>query len=161
MASRFRPFSFVGAGLCGGVAFLVVELLVLPPTKHVPSDWILRLIASLMAGPVALTAPHGLEMGLLAPALGMHAAFSLAFGYAFCRMEDTLPFFLAIVVNTVLAVALYLFNFHFMTRWFPWFATARGAATVLAHVVFGLTTVVTHKGLRNLEFPLRGISARA
>ncbi len=154
VAKRFRPFSFVGAGLAGGLVFLVTELVLLPPTKHVPADWILRLIASLMAGPITLTAPSTLEVGLLAPALGMHAAFSLLFGYVFCQLEDDFSFWGAIVASVLLAVGIYIFDFHVMTRAFPWFASARGGATLLAHIFFGVTTVLTHKGLRSLRLPL-------
>jgi hypothetical protein len=110
MARRFGRLGFVGAGLAGGVVFLAVELLFLPPTRHVPPDWILRLIASLMAGPETLTAPASLEVVLLAPAIGIHAVFSLALGYVFCRMEDSLPFWRALVASVLLALAVYVFD---------------------------------------------------
>ncbi len=153
--------SFVGAGLAGGAVFLLVELLLLPPTKDVPFDWILRLLAAFMAGPVTLTAPRSLDAGLVAPALGMHAAFSLAFGWIFCRMEDTLPFWRAILFSVALAFGLYMFNFHVMTWVFPWWASVRGGATILAHVLFGVTTVLTHKGLGSIRLPGRVTSAEA
>lgn len=125
----------------------MTELLLLPPTKHLPADWILRLIAYLMAGPTALTAAPNMMGAVLAPALGMHVAFSLAFGYLFCGIEDLFSFWSALLVSVVLGLAIYLFNFHVMTSIYPWFATVRGGATVLAHVLFGVTTTVTHKGL--------------
>jgi hypothetical protein len=153
--------SFVGAGLSGGAVFLAVELLLLPPTKHVPFNWILRLLAAFMAGPVTLTAPTSMDAGLIAPALGMHAAFSLAFGWAFCRMEDTLPFWRAIVFSAALGFGLYMFNLYVMTFVFPWWATVRGGATILAHVLFGVTTVLTHKGLGSIRLRPRVPSLEA
>lgn len=138
----------MGAGLTGGAVFLLTELLLLPPTKHVPVDWILRLIALLMAGPVTLTAPPSMVGGLLAPAIGMHAALSLVFGYVFCGIEDMLSFPRALAASIVLGLLLYLFNFHVMTLIYPWFASIRGPATMLAHVLFGVTTVLAHKGFR-------------
>ena len=125
----------------------------LPPTRHVPPDWILRLIASLMAGPETLTAPASLEVVLLAPAIGIHAVFSLALGYVFCRMEDSLPFWRALVASVLLALAVYVFDFYVMTRTLPWFASARGGATLSAHVLFAVTIVLAHKGLRDLRLP--------
>jgi hypothetical protein len=141
----------VGAGLAGGAVFLVVELLLLPPTKHVPFDWILRLLAAFLAGPVTLTAPRSGDPGLIVPALGIHAAFSLAFGWVFCRMEDTLPFWRAILFALALGFGLYMFNFYVMTYVFPWWATVRGGASILAHLLFGVTTVLAHKGLGSIR----------
>ncbi len=156
---RFHPLSFVGAGLAGGAAFLVLELVLLPPTKHVGVDWFLRLVAALMAGPFTLSAPSTQVGAVIAPALGMHASLSLAFGWIFCRMEDTLTFWQAIVGSVALGVGIYSFDFHVMTYLFPWFAMARGIATVIAHVAFGLTTVLTHKGLSGLRLPGRRAAA--
>lgn len=161
MARRPHPLSFVGAGLAGGAVFLVVELALLPPTKHVPFDWILRLLAAFMAGPVTLTAPRSMDAGLVAPALGMHAAFSLAFGWVFCRMEDTLSFWRAVVFSLALGFGLYMFNFYVMTWVFPWWATVRGGATILAHLLFGVTTVLAHKGLGSIRLRPRVTSLEA
>ena len=141
--------------------FLVVELLLLPPTKHVPFDWILRLLAAFLAGPVTLTAPRSGDAGLIVPAVGIHAAFSLAFGWVFCRMEDTLPFWRAILFSLALAFGLYMFNFHVMTYVFPWWATVRGGVTILAHLLFGVTTVLAHKGLGSIRLRPRVPSLEA
>jgi hypothetical protein len=138
--------------------FLLVELLLLPPTKHVHFDWIFRLLAAFLAGPVTLTAPRSIDAGLIVPALGMHVALSLAFGWVFCRMEDTLTFWQAILFSLALAFGLYMFNFYVMTWVFPWWATVRGGATILAHELFGVTTVLTHKGLGSIRLRPRVIS---
>jgi hypothetical protein len=163
MAARVRNFSFVGAGLAGGFVFLAIELVLMPPTRFVSSDWILRLIASLMAGPVTLTAPSALSLAVLVPALAMHAALSLAFGYVLCRMTDGVTFWRSLAIGVGFGVALYLFNFYVMTRVFPWFATIRGPVTLLAHVLFGITAVVAHKGLSGTSYtegPRAGAEAR-
>jgi hypothetical protein len=161
MARRSHPLSFVGAGLAGGAVFLLVELLILPPTKHLPFDWILRLLAAFLAGPVTLTAPRSADAALIVPAVGMHAAFSLAFGWVFCRMEDTLPFWRAILFSLALGFGLYMFNFYVMTFVFPWWATARGGASILAHLLFGVTTVLAHKGLGSIQLRPRVTSLEA
>jgi len=141
--------------------FLVVELLLLPATKHVAFDWILRLLAAFLAGPVTLTAPRSIDAGLIVPAVGIHAAFSLAFGWVFCRMEDTLPFWRAILFSIALGFGIYMFNFHVMTFVFPWWATVRGWVTILAHVLFGVTTVLAHKGLGSIQLRPRVTSLEA
>ncbi len=147
MVRRSASFRFVAAGLAGGAVFLAVELLLLPVWNHVRADWFLRLVASLMAGPVTLTASRSLELSLVVTALGMHAALSLLFGLAFCWLIDRLSLGSAIGVSVLLGLSLYVFDFYVMTLPLPWFATARGAATLLAHLLFGVTVAAVHKSL--------------
>lgn len=161
MAQPLRPLSYVGAGLAGGAVFLLVELTLLPLTKHLPAIWFLRLVAALQAGPVALYEPTTqwphvpAVVVVVLPALGMHMALSLAFAFVFCKAEDELSLSGSIVVSALLGVALYLQNFYIFTLLFPWFETARGGATILAHVLYGVTTALTHKGLRRVRVPRR------
>jgi hypothetical protein len=154
MTRRSGTFGFVGAGLTGGAVFLVIQLVLLPATLHVPVDWMLRLIASLLAGPVTLTSAPGKTGAVLAPALAMHTALSLLFAYVLCKIGDALPFWRAIVVGAAFGLGLYMFNFYVMTLVLPWFITVRGGATVLAHVLFGATTMLAHKGLSSSARPL-------
>jgi hypothetical protein len=153
---QYRHLTSIGAGLVGGAVFLVVELVFLPITNHLPADWILRLISSLMAGPIALTHPAGQIGGLLITALAVHAALSTSYALVLCRMEDELSVAGSIAASALMGFAIYLVNFYLMTFVFPWFASARGGATIAAHVLFGVTTALAHKGLRGL----RGVSAR-
>jgi hypothetical protein len=146
----FHPLTAVGAGLVGGAVFLVIELVFLPLFNHVPVDWILRLIASLMAGPVTLDWPAGQIGGLILTAAGVHAALSVAYGFLLCRIEDDLSLARAIPVSALMGLAIYLVNFYLLSPVFPWFASARGGVTIIAHVLYGVTTALTHKGLRRL-----------
>jgi hypothetical protein len=66
-------------------------------------------------------------------------------------MEDTLPFWRAIAFSVALGFGLYMFNFHVMTFVFPWWATVRGWVSVLGHLLFGVTTVLAHKGLSSIR----------
>jgi uncharacterized membrane protein YagU involved in acid resistance len=144
----FHPLSWAGAGLAGGAVFLAVELVLLPIVNHLPADWFLRLLAALITGPVALTHPAGQNGALLVCAFIAHLTFSLAFAFVLCRVEDSLPFLAAIAASALLGLALYMINFYLLTLAFPWFATIRGGVTIAAHVAYGVTTTVTHKGLR-------------
>jgi hypothetical protein len=157
MRGSFHPLSAVGAGLVGGAVFLATELVFLPLVNHLPADWILRLIASLMAGPVTLSWPAGQLGGLVLTAAGVHAALSVAYAFVLCRMEDELGLIAAIVASALMGLAIYLVNFYLLSPVFPWFASARGGATLAAHVLYGITTALTHKGLRriSLEQPAR------
>jgi hypothetical protein len=153
MARAIHHLTSVGAGLVGGAVFLVFELVFLPVAKHLPADWILRLMAALVAGPVALThslRPAGDFGGLLVDALLVHAALSTAYALVLCRIEDDLSVAASLAASAAIGLAIYLVNFYLLTPAFPWFATARGGVTIAAHLLFGVTTALTHKGLRRV-----------
>jgi hypothetical protein len=151
MRRQFHPLSAVGAGLVGGAVFLAIELVFLPIVNHVPVDWILRLIASLMAGPVTLSWPAGQIGGLLLTAAGVHAALSVAYAFLLCRVEDELTIGLAIPASALLGLSIYLVNFYLLAPVFPWFASARGGVTLTAHLLYGVSTALAHKGLRRIR----------
>jgi hypothetical protein len=151
MRRPFHPLSAVGAGLVGGAVFLGVELVFLPLVNHVPADWILRLIASLMAGPVTLSWPAGQIGGLVLTAAGVHAALSVAYAFVLCRVEDELTVGRAIAASALMGLAIYLVNFYLLAPVFPWFASARGGVTLTAHALYGISTALTHKGLRRIR----------
>jgi hypothetical protein len=151
MPRPFRVLPAVGAGLVGGAVFLVVELVFLPIVNHVPADWILRLIGSLTAGPVTLSWPAGQIGSLVVNTLLAHAALSVAYALLLCRMEDEVSPTGSVAVGALMGFAIYLVNFYLLSPIFPWFASARGVVTIAAHVLYGVTTALTHRGLRRRE----------
>jgi hypothetical protein len=151
MPRPFRVLPAVGAGLVGGAVFLVIELVFLPIANHVPPDWILRLIASLAAGPITLSWPAGQIGGLIVDALAAHAALSVAYAIVLCRMEDEVSPPESIAVGALMGFAIYLVNFYLFSLIFPWFVSARGVVTIVAHLAYGVSTALTHRGLRRVQ----------
>jgi hypothetical protein len=131
--------------------FLVVELIFLPIANRLPADWILRLIASLTAGPVTLSWPAGQIGGLIVSTLAAHSALSVAYAIVLCRMEDEVSPPASVAVGALMGFAIYLVNFYLLSPIFPWFASARGVVTIAAHVLYGVSTALTHRGLRRIE----------
>jgi hypothetical protein len=143
-----KALSLCGAGLAGGVVFFLVQLVFLPIEKHFSPDTVLRLMAAILAGPVTLTWPVGQFGALLFLALLSCYTLSVLFGFFFCRMEDRLSLSGSIVASALMGFALYFVCFYLGTFLFPFFAKARGVTSLVACILYGVTTAVTHKGLR-------------
>jgi hypothetical protein len=148
MARTLPSLTAIGAGLAGGAVFFAVEVLFLPIEKHVPADTILRVMAEVLAGPVTLTRPAGQTGALLFLSLLVCGTAAVVFGFFFCRMEDGLSLGRSIVAAALMGFALYLVCFYLVTYLFPGFARIRGLTSLAACVLYGVTTAVTHKGLR-------------
>jgi hypothetical protein len=151
MPRQFRVLPAVGAGLVGGAVFLAIELIFLPVANHLPADWILRLVASLAAGPITMSWPAGQTGALIVNTLAAHAALSVAYAILLCRMEDEVSPAGSVAIGALMGFAIYLVNFYLLSPIFPWFASARGVVTIVAHLAYGVTTALTHRGLRRIR----------
>jgi hypothetical protein len=147
MARSFPSLSALGAGLAGGAVFYLVELVFLPIEKNAPADLFVRLSAALLAGPVTLAWPAGHLGAMLVLSFIACFTFAVVLGLFFCRMEDGLSIPASILAATLMGFALYLVGFHLLALAFPLFRAARGPTTLVACVLFGVTTALMHKGL--------------
>jgi len=100
---------------------------------------------------VSLHEAHGSGHGL-AVALATHYVLGIVFGLVLATVivgfhYETSAGMLQLF-GVVFGAALYLLNFHAMAALFPWFADLRGWATFIAHLVFGLTVVLTYMRLQ-------------
>lgn len=64
----------------------------------------------------------------------------------------------AVGIGVVYGLGLYLVNFHLLTAVFPWFAVARGWASVIGHLAFGgvagaLYRAITPQAIRRPAAP--------
>jgi hypothetical protein len=150
MARTIPSLPAAGAGLAGGAVFLLVELVFLPLEKHASPGLVLRLLAGALAGPVTMTWPAGHIGSLLVLSLLVVLTFSILVGFFFCAMADELSLGGAIVASMLMGFALYLVVFYGLALpfAFPWLASARGVTSLVACVLYGVTTSVAHKGLR-------------
>ena len=56
-----------------------------------------------------------------------------------------------LLVGAIFGFVIYIVNFHVLTRVFPWFAESRGMATLLAHLVFGMSAAFLYWRLERRE----------
>lgn len=98
-----------------------------------------RLTAALLLGPSALAAEPVWRWDVLLAATLIH--FTLSFIYAAIALPFARPLAMAhaLLAGAAFGLAIYAVNLHGFTLLFPWFAVARGWATLIAHGVFGAT----------------------
>jgi carbon monoxide dehydrogenase subunit G len=97
-----------------------------------------RMTAALLMGSGILPPPYTARADILVVATLIH--FALSAGYAL--LPTLLPWQLDrswLVVGIVYGFAIYGINLYGFTLLFPWFTVARDSATLMAHLVFGVT----------------------
>ena len=140
------------AGLVGGALLMVLELLWSTHASN-GSPWrISHLVAAMLLGDGALQNAASFNLGVVAVALATHYVLGIVFGLVLATVivgfhYETSAGMLQLF-GVVFGAALYLLNFHAMAALFPWFADLRGWATFIAHLVFGLTVVLTYMRLQ-------------
>jgi hypothetical protein len=60
-----------------------------------------------------------------------------------------------LAAGAVFGLAIYLINFYGMVRMFPWFVDLRGWATLVAHLIFGMSTAAMYWQLQRSDIEVR------
>jgi hypothetical protein len=130
MAWRAVPI----AGLAGGLAYLLVTVILTPALVGGSSGLTLRYSAALLLGPGALV-----EAGITPLAVGLlvHLALSVLFALIIAVVVHRWGLWVGILGGAALGLALYGINLYFMTRVFDWFRAINTPVLLLAHLVFG------------------------
>lgn len=142
------------SGFAAGAALMVLELLwssIIMGTN----PWAMsHMVAAIVLGPDALqSTDFGLE--IVAAALVTHYVLGIILGLILAAI--VVPFHfdssmgMALLAGAVFGLAVYLFNFYGMVRFFPWFAEIRGLATLAAHVIFGMVLSVMYWKLEQVK----------
>lgn len=141
------------AGFAAGAVLMVLELLW--STVMGISPWqISHMIAALVMGPDALESAD-FNLTIVAAALVTHYVLGIIFALILAAL--IVPFHfdssvgMALLTGAVFGLAMYLFNFYGMVRFFPWFIEMRGWATLLAHAIFGMTVAAMYWKLEQVE----------
>lgn len=132
------------AGFAAGAVLMVIELLWAAAMSSAGPWRVSQLIAAVLLGTDALQAPAGtFSVGVVATALATHYASGVVFGLAAAVIGAGLHYDTSAVVMAVMGAAfgaiLYAFNFHVATFLFPWLSELRGWATLVAHLIFGVS----------------------
>ncbi|MGH6638971.1 MAG: hypothetical protein ACREBY_10265 [Polaromonas sp.] len=133
------------AGLAAGAVLMVLELfwstLVTGGSPWAAS----HMIAAIVMGPGALQSSD-FSLGVVAVALAVHYVLGTLFGLALAviiaplRQDSSVG--MALLAGAVFGAVLYLLNFYGMVHFFPWFADWRGGATLVTHLLFGMTAAL-------------------
>ncbi len=142
------------AGFLAGLAFLLVNLFVIPAVIGGNAWIMIRLAASVLLGDTILAPPATFDLSALAAGLLVHFTLSVLFALfiAFCLHRWGIV--VGIVGGALFGLALYGINFYTLTMpdLYPWFYPFRGVPMALSHVLFGALAGGIYEALEVEEF---------
>ena len=98
-----------------------------------------RLTAAIVVGTAVLQPVATFDVYVMLVATVVHFTLSIAFAAALSLLVARCSMPQALAIGAAFGAALYVVNLHLMTLVFPWFAASRGAITLAAHIVFGVS----------------------
>ena len=126
------------AAALGGLAMLLVVMVLVPIATRTSPFVAPRIMAALLIGRAALPPPSGFQLGLFVVGMMVHFTLSVAFTFAFASVVRGLGAAATIAAGAVFAVGIYVLDFYVLAGAFPWVVEARGAGWLLAHLTFGV-----------------------
>lgn len=135
------------AGLAAGAILMVLELF-WSTFAGGGNPWAAsHMVAAIVMGPDTLQS-SGFNLTVVAVALAAHYVLGIVFGLILAtiiapfRRESNVS--MVTLAGLVFGAVLYLFNFHAMTHFFPWFIEWRGTATLMSHLIFGVAAALLY-----------------
>lgn len=135
----------VWAGLIGGAAFMMLEMIMVPVFGGGSAWGPPRLIAAIIMGKGVLPPPATFDIGVLMGAMAVHFPLSIIFALVLAWVVARFDTGVAVLVGAGFGLMLYLVNFYGFTAIFPWFAMARNWITIVTHIMFGVIAVAVYK----------------
>lgn len=137
------------AGFAAGAVLMVLEL-IWAASMHMDGPWrIPHMVAALVLGPGILErTPSEFSLLVVSIALVTHyvlgVVFGVLLGFLIAGFHYETSLGMIQTIGAVFGFVLYLFNFHGMSWFLPWFAELRGWGTLMAHLVFGVLAAVLY-----------------
>ncbi|ALX16510.1 sodium:proline symporter [Burkholderia cepacia JBK9] len=141
------PVPILWAAFGAAVGSTVIELLLWPlvgddALRNLLRD--ARLTAAIVMGRRVLGSAGGFDPLIMGVATLVHAALSLVYAAALARLVHGLSLRAALLAGGAFGLVLYGVNLYAFTARFPWFIPVRGAITLVAHLVFGITAAAVY-----------------
>ncbi len=142
----------VWAGLIGGAAFMMLEMIMVPLFGG-GSPWgPPRMIAAIAMGKGVLPPPATFDIGVLMAAMAVHFPMAIVFTLILAWVVARFDMGKSVLIGAVFGLLLYFVNFYGLTAIFPWFAMARNWITIFTHIMFGVIAVAAYKHFAKHNF---------
>lgn len=144
---RTSPVPILWAAFGAAVGSTVIELLLWSiagddAIRNLFRD--ARLTAAIVMGRSVLGPSAGFDPIVMGVATLVHAALSLVYAAVLAKVVRNMSLGAALLAGGAFGLILYGVNLHAFTAIFPWFIPVRGAITLLAHLVFGVTAAAVY-----------------
>ncbi|MEW5850774.1 MAG: hypothetical protein AB2A00_18445 [Myxococcota bacterium] len=135
------------AGIVAGVVFIVLDV-TLVPLLGLGSPWEpVRMIAAIALGPSVLPPPATFDLRIFLVAMMVHFSLSSIYSVVRVVVVEGWAQSLTPLSRGLYGLVIYLVNFYGFTRFFPWFAEARGWVSILVHVAWGMVLPIAYETL--------------
>jgi prepilin signal peptidase PulO-like enzyme (type II secretory pathway) len=135
-----REFDWGAAGWAGviaGVLYILADSTMVALFTHDSSSALVRRIAAIaLGGPSESPSPQFTQLVFFAATV-VHLPLSLLYARIIAAVVQRLDAARATACGAALGAGIYVMNYYGFTHLFPWFATGRGAITLVSHVLFG------------------------
>ncbi|WP_069704934.1 sodium:proline symporter [Burkholderia seminalis] len=144
---QISPVPILWAAFGAAVGSTVIELLLWAiagddAVRNLLRD--ARLTAAIVMGRSVLGSSGGFDPLLMGVATLVHAALSLVYAAVLARLAHGLSLRATPLAGGAFGLVLYGVNLYAFTAIFPWFIPVRGAITLIAHLVFGVTAAAVY-----------------
>ena len=146
----------VRGGAAGGLAFLILEMALVPLVLGGSAWGPVRMIAGLVMGPDVVP-PAATVDGVVVVGLAVHFALSALYGVILALIVPRMMGGQAVLIGGLYGLVLYLVNFYGFTLLFPWFAMAHNWVTVLSHLAFGVVAGAVYVDRVQRVTPVRAV----
>lgn len=143
----------IWAGLIAGLAFLVLEMLMVWLFMG-ESPWAPpRMIGAMVLGKDVLPPPATFDAGVVGAASGVHFVLSILYGLVIGALIHRMrPLGVALLSGSTVGLGIYLVNFYLIApALFPWFEMARNWISIFTHILFGLVSAYAYFKFRHKE----------
>lgn len=151
--ARMDPKAAILSGLIAGVAFMMMEMILVAAMGESP--WgPPRMMAAMVMGQDVLPPPASFDFMVFMVAMIVHFVLSvvLAFPLAWAISRWHLSLGGALALGATFGLLIYLVNFYPVTAiLFPWFAMARNWITISSHIVFGIVLAWAYLAIARRE----------
>jgi hypothetical protein len=151
---RIDRSAAVWAGVISGVAFMILEMVLVAVFLGM-SPWAPpRMIAAIVMGKSVLPMPGQpatFSAGVMMAAIVVHFTLSIFYAIVLAWIIRRQRGGRAALTGAAFGLALYLINFYGFTAIFPWFAMARDWVSILSHILFGVVAAWAYVRLRKAE----------
>jgi hypothetical protein len=142
----------VWAGLIAGIAFLLLNLVLIPAVIGGNAWVVIRLFASIVLGPDVLAPPATFDPTALIVALVTNTILSVVFALIVAFIIHRGGLISGIIGGAILGLALYAINFYTLTYFFPWFFAMHSWIFAVTHALFGALAGGIYEALEVEEF---------
>ena len=127
------------AGLISGVVTFILCLLFFGILVKNPWFYI-RLVSSLIFGPLVLPVPTIFDLGYFVTGLALHMILAMAIAMLIAIIVHKYGILISVVGGALIGLAVYTIGFYSFSRFFPWLIPFRSSLFIVEFIFYGALT---------------------